>query len=73
MIPPTQVQDEQKRALIFESGVGYNIPIVSIVLPLWGLPFTGRTLNIQLVKPNQGTTMETIGTVWVYDGSPKAE
>ena len=28
----------------------------------WGLPF--RILNIDLVKPKKGTTMETIGRVW---------
>ena len=35
------------------------IPIVSIVVPFWGLPF--RILNIELVKPKKGTTMETTG------------
>ena len=27
----------------------------------WGLPF--RILNIELVKPKKGTTMETIGNI----------
>ena len=33
--------------------------MVSIVVPFLGLPF--RILNIELVKPKKGTTMETIG------------
>ena len=37
------------------------LPIVSIVVPFWGLPF--RILNIELVKPKKGTAMETIGRV----------
>ena len=37
------------------------VPVVSIVVPFWGLSF--RILNIELVKPKKGTTMETIGTV----------
>ena len=36
-----------------------EIPIVSIVVPFWGLPY--RILHIKLVKPKKGTTMETIG------------
>ena len=36
------------------------IPIVSIVVPFWGLPC--GILNIELVKPKKGTTMETTGT-----------
>ena len=33
----------------------------------FGLPF--RTLNIELVKPNKGTTMENIGrTLWECTG-----
>ena len=43
---------------IAESRDSY-IPIVSIVFPFGGLPF--RKLNIDLVKPKKGTTMETIG------------
>ena len=38
---------------------GSYIPIVSIVVPFLGLPY--RILLIYLVKPKQGTTMETIG------------
>ena len=37
------------------------VPVVSIVVPFWGLPF--RIHNIDLVKPKKGTTMETIGIV----------
>ena len=40
---------------------GWGMPIGSIVVPFWGLPF--RILNIELVKPKKGTTMETIGIV----------
>ena len=36
------------------------LPIVSIVVPFWGYHF--RILNIELVKPKKGTTMETIGS-----------
>ena len=36
-----------------------DLPIVSIVVPFWGLPF--RILYIELVKPKKGTTMETLG------------
>ena len=39
--------------------LGRILPIVSIVVPFWGLPF--RILNVELVKPKKGTTMETIG------------
>ena len=39
-------------------GLGF-IPEVSIVVPFWGYLF--RILNIELVKPKKGTTMETIG------------
>ena len=39
------------------------IPIVSIVVPFWGLPY--RILIIYLVKPKKGTTMETMG-ICVY-------
>ena len=35
------------------------LPIVSIVVPVWGLPY--RILIIYLVKPEKGTTMETLG------------
>ena len=35
------------------------LPVVSIVVPFLGLPF--RILNIELVKPKKGTTMETMG------------
>ena len=35
------------------------LPIVSIVVPFLGLPF--RILYIEMVKPRQGTTMETRG------------
>ena len=38
----------------------YNLPIVSIVVPFWGYLF--RILNIKLVKPKKGTTMETTGS-----------
>ena len=38
-----------------------GLPIVAIVVPFWGLPF--KILNIELVKPKKGTTMETIGRV----------
>ena len=41
-------------------GFGFwGLPIVSIVVPFWGYLF--RILNIKLVKPKKGTTMETIG------------
>ena len=36
-----------------------TLPIVSIVVPFWGLPY--RILHKKLVKPKKGTTMETIG------------
>ena len=36
-----------------------SLPIVSIVVPFWGLPY--RILHKKLVKPKKGTTMETIG------------
>ena len=43
-------------------------PIVSIVVPFGGLPF--RFLNIiKLVRPKKGTTMETIGTVQLENGT----
>ena len=32
------------------------LPIVSIVVPFWGLPF--RILNTKMVKPKKGTAME---------------
>ena len=35
------------------------LPRVSIVVPFWGLPY--RILITYLVKPQKGTTMETIG------------
>ena len=35
------------------------IPIVSIAVPFWG--YLLGILNIELVKPKKGTTMETIG------------
>ena len=35
-----------------------ELPIVSIAVPFLGLPF--GILNIELVKPKKGTTMETI-------------
>ena len=41
----------------------HNIPIVSIVVPFWGVPY--RILNIYLVKPKKGTTMETIGKDYI--------
>ena len=37
------------------------LPIVSIVVSFLGLPF--GILNIELVKPKKGTTMDTIGTI----------
>ena len=37
------------------------LPIVSVVVPFLGLPF--RILIIELVKPKQGTTMETKGRI----------
>ena len=36
-----------------------GLPVASIVVPFWGLLI--RILNIELVKPKKGTTMETIG------------
>ena len=36
-----------------------KVAIVSIVVPFGGLPF--RILNIDLVKPKKGATMESIG------------
>ena len=36
-----------------------ELPIVSIVVPLGWLP--SRTLNVEVVKPKKGTTMETTG------------
>ena len=42
----------------FFGGLG-KPPIVSIVVPCLGVPF--GILNIKLVKPKKGTTMETLG------------
>ena len=39
-----------------------DLPIVSIVVPFLRSPF--GILNIDLVKPKQETTMETIGRIW---------
>ena len=38
------------------------VPIVSIVVPFRDY-LLGSLINIELVKPKKGTTMETIGSV----------
>ena len=38
----------------------FPLPIVSIVVPFFGLPF--RILNIDLGEPKKGTTIETKGS-----------
>ena len=48
-----------------------TLPIVSIVVPFWGYLF--RILNIILVKPKKGTTMETIGKPDCENPSPRAD
>ena len=40
----------------------WGVPIVSIVVPFLGLPL--RILNRDSVKPKEGTTMETRGSVF---------
>ena len=48
--------------IMFLDPWGYGlVPIVSIVVPCWGYLF--RIRNIKLVKPKNGTTMETTGRV----------
>ena len=48
------------------SSQSWLLPIVSIVVPFWGLPF--RILHIELVKPEKEATMETTGRVELLRG-----
>ena len=43
--------------------IGYKLPMVSIVVPFFGLTFglTKSILRIRKGNPQKGTTMETIG------------
>ena len=46
-----------------------SITIVSIVVPFWG--YLIKILNVYLVKPKKGTTMETIGSVGAENEKPE--
>ena len=46
-----------------------GLPRVSIVVPFWGLPC--RIPHIKMVKPQTGTTMETIGLLLQLNGTLK--
>ena len=52
----TIIRDPQNPILIIKAPT-----LASILVPFWGLPF--GILDIELVKPKTGTTMETIGRV----------